>query len=175
MLPREMLWGLRGRVVHGHGRGGTQLGFPTANLQLDESSTQRLAPMSNWVYGGWGVVESAEGISPSAVMPFVMSVGFNPHFKDKALTVEVHFLHRFSADFYDTVVRIVSCYAIREQGAFTTLEALIDIIKRDCHDAATRLPNQFGAAASHSFLTAEPEDRALPHLVAPLAVKNSGL
>jgi riboflavin kinase len=178
MLQREMIWGLRGLVVHGHGRGGSQLGFPTANIELDEETTQRLMPMSNWVYGGWGVVESSADTSSGSplVLPFVMSVGFNPHFKDKALTVEVHFMHRFASDFYGSVARIVACYCIREQAAFTTLEALIEIIKRDCHDAATKLPNQFPAAASHPFLHSKtPEQSSMPYLVAPLSVKSSDL
>jgi riboflavin kinase len=144
--------------------------------------------MNNWVYGGWGLVEaSSSSAEPAAaadessaagiprIFPFVMSVGFNPHFKDKSLTVEVHFLNRFSSDFYGSTVRIVSCYCIREQGAFTTLEALIEMIKTDCRDASARLPNQFAAAASHPFLHTAPEKSSIPYLVCPLQVTTSVL
>lgn len=136
---REAVWAIRGEVVHGHGRGGTQLGFPTANIGLNDAVTTALLPLQNWVYYGWGCVEGLVEDQASVVYPLVMSVGFNPHFKDKALTVEAYFLHKFPSDFYGRVARIVSCGPIREQGAFTTIDALIETISNDCVLAQERL------------------------------------
>ena len=166
-------WGIRGVVVHGHGRGGSMLGFPTANIELNEDTTNRLAAISNAVCFGWAVVEDGEvaGASKAAaegILPMVMSVGHNPHFKDKALTVEAHFIHKFSGDFYGATIRVVSCEILRQMGAFTTLEALIKEIQQDC-DRATEKLNTTMAPWKHStFLTAAPEGDKTPLLVTPL-------
>lgn len=46
------MWGLRGRVIHGIGRGGTELGSPTANVQLlrhdrgEENATKKMRDLT---------------------------------------------------------------------------------------------------------------------------------
>lgn len=158
-VTRSAHWAIRGVVVHGHGRGGSQLGFPTANVGLNPEVTSLLLPLDNWVYFGWGLVEGSD----VEVFPLVMSVGFNPHFKDKALTVEAHFLHKFEADFYDSVIRVVSCGAVRQQAAFTTLDALVDIIRGDCRFAADELKKEeCHAWKSHPFLMGSEVDGGVP-------------
>ncbi|CAG9582671.1 riboflavin kinase/fmn adenylyltransferase-like protein [Leishmania major strain Friedlin] len=134
-------WFLRGRVIHGFGRGGTQLGYPTANLELSEAAIDFLKPYDNFVLWGWGCVEAAEpntweahaedaSHAPLGPFPFVMSIGNNPQFKNVDVSAEVHFLHKFDGDFYGRVVRIITLERIRSQSAFTTLEELIRTI--DC-------------------------------------------
>lgn len=124
------------------------LGFPTANIQVTKetaASTEAvLKDGINHVFFGWGVVEGSlektacgEGCN---VFPVVMSVGYNPHFKDvHTLAIEAHYLHTFKEDFYGSVVRVAVMGEIREMGAFTTLEALIEVIRSDCVEAGKRL------------------------------------
>nr|AGU68201.1 riboflavin kinase [Herpetomonas muscarum] len=141
-------WYLRGVVVHGHGRGGSQLGYPTANVKLDGPTIDALGTYNNLVLYGYGCIEpetpgsadgaiagvngkadtSAQNLGP---FPFVMSVGYNPQFKDVALSAEVHFLQTFPEDFYGHVVRIVVVGSIREMYAFKSLQELIDTINND--------------------------------------------
>lgn len=191
MATPNFSWAIRGTVVHGHGRGGTQLGFPTANVGLDLATTEMLLPLQNWVYFGWGCVEAAAtaasanpvGVEAGQVFPLVMSVGFNPHFKDKALTVEAYFMHKFAADFYGETVRIISCGPVREQAAFTTLEALIEIIRGDCAYAQDRLggsksTHDYLRFRSHPFLTQagssdDPHRNKLPVFITNLAAGSS--
>ncbi|GET92834.1 riboflavin kinase/fmn adenylyltransferase-like protein [Leishmania tarentolae] len=135
-------WFLRGRVIHGFGRGGTQLGYPTANLELSEAAIDFLKTYDNLVLWGWGCVEAVEPSTvnarpedappgPLGPFPFVMSIGNNPQFKNADISAEVHFLHKFDGDFYDRVVRIITLEQIRSQAAFTTLEELIKTIDGD--------------------------------------------
>lgn len=139
-------WVMRGKVIHGHGRGGTQLGYPTANIQLNDEAIAFLQPFKNLVLYGWGCVEppatakaatGEEAVVESPIsdgygpFPYAMSVGYNPQFKDVALSAEVHFLHKFRHDFYDYHIRILTVGSIREQSAFTTLEELIKTIDSD--------------------------------------------
>nr|AGU68138.1 riboflavin kinase [Strigomonas oncopelti] len=129
-IRNQNRWLLRGKVVHGHGRGGTQLGFPTANLELNAATIESLKKYSNLVIVGWGCVEGLPGHA-GGPFPFAMSVGKNPQFKDLELTAEVYFLHKFENDFYGSYVRILCLGATREQAAFTTLEELIKTIEND--------------------------------------------
>lgn len=170
---RKGFWGIRGKVVHGHGRGGSQLGFPTANVRLDDDVIQRLGVFENGVYFGWGQVEASAGASAAAgtdtgsVIPFVMSVGFNPHFRDKALTVEIHFVHKFAVDFYDATVRALVVGHIRDQGAFESIEKLIAIIREDCRVAMDALGTQFAALQKAHFFRESID--ASPYLAVPLS------
>lgn len=138
---------LRGKVIHGFGRGGTQLGYPTANIELDAAAIKFLRPFTNQVLWGWGCVEAAAEASaaqqngdqqmkdalpgPLGPYPFVMSIGNNPQFKNVEISAEVYFLHKFDGDFYGRVVRIIILESIRLQSAFTTLEELIKTIDSD--------------------------------------------
>ncbi|KAK7201285.1 riboflavin kinase/fmn adenylyltransferase-like protein [Novymonas esmeraldas] len=136
-------WFLRGTVIHGFGRGGTQLGYPTANMELSEAAIAFLKPYDNRVLWGWGCVEAAAESDAAAAragdaspeplgpFPFVMSIGNNPQFKNVDISAEVYFLHTFDGDFYGRVVRILTLESIREQSAFTTLEELIKTIDGD--------------------------------------------
>ena len=139
-MSARVVWALRGCVVHGFGRGGSLLGFPTANIALDPPTTRLLLPLDNGVYFGWGCVEGKDAKEP-CLGPYgmVMSLGHNPHFHDKELTVEVHMLHKFDTDFYGSIVRIVVCGYLRQMAAFTTLDALIDMIRHDIDIAKKQL------------------------------------
>ncbi|KAG5492737.1 hypothetical protein JKF63_01317 [Porcisia hertigi] len=143
-------WFLRGKVIHGFGRGGTQLGYPTANVELDEPAISFLKSYDNLVLWGWGCVEAAEtgtedastedaSSKPLGPFPFVMSIGNNPQFRNVDISAEVHFLHKFSSDFYGRVVRIIAVESIRSQAAFTTLEELIQTIDNDVKYAREHL------------------------------------
>ena len=50
-------WILRSEIVKGHQRGGTQLGFPTANLRLNKSITDQLMMFHNTVWAGYCIIE----------------------------------------------------------------------------------------------------------------------
>nr|AGU68216.1 riboflavin kinase [Strigomonas galati] len=145
-------WHLRGKVVHGHGRGGTQLGFPTANLELDAATIQSLKKYSNLVIVGWGCVEGLPE-HKGGPFPFAMSVGKNPHFKDVELTAEVYFIHKFESDFYGAQVRVLCLGATREQAAFTTLEDLIKTIEGDvCNTKRILAMPEYVACEKDSFV-----------------------
>ena len=117
---------LSGAVVHGNSRGGSQLGFPTANLNSEAVQTVSL---DDGVYCGFARIDG------SPYMPMVVSIGWNPQFKDPTRTVEVHILQRFSRDFYGAGMDIDIRAHIREQRTFPSLEGLIEAIQADC-DAA---------------------------------------
>lgn len=89
-------FGLRGIVVEGYKRG-RRLGLPTANLALEslsmpidqcEAAFKEQAQSSDGVYYGLARVE---GISQ--VYKVVMTIGYNPFFKNVSLSIEAHLIN----------------------------------------------------------------------------------
>ncbi|KAG8345671.1 putative Riboflavin kinase [Trypanosoma vivax] len=157
---------LRGVVVHGKGRGGTQLGFPTANLQLDDQIKEQLKAYENRVVYGWGSVVGLPGNETAGLGPFAFaaSVGCNSHFQENILTVEPHFLNQFEEDFYGATVKIVVLGVLREMGVFCSLEALVNAIKEDVRQTRAILDKpEMQRFKDHSLLV----PRLLPSDTAP--------
>ncbi|EEB92260.1 hypothetical protein MPER_09259, partial [Moniliophthora perniciosa FA553] len=65
------------------------------------------------------------------VLPMVMSIGWNPYYKNERLTAEVHIIHEFKHDFYGYQVRAIVLGYIRPELDYTSLEALIEDIDTD--------------------------------------------
>lgn len=118
-------YAIDGVVVEGAKRG-REIGFPTANLAIDN---ELLPP-----HGVYATTVSIEG----AIYPSVTNVGLRPTFGDqRATTVESHLIDR-SMDLYGRAVRLAFVQRLRDERKFPDLEALRDQISADVR-RATRL------------------------------------
>jgi riboflavin kinase/FMN adenylyltransferase len=119
---------LSGVVVKGAQRG-RQLGFPTANLELDPAL---LVPRDG-VYGGVATVRGER-------FRAAISVGTNPQFTagDELAprVVEVHLLD-FDDDIYGEVLGTTFEAHIRSQGVFASVDELVDRINLDVDEVRT--------------------------------------
>ncbi|HXZ62795.1 MAG TPA: riboflavin kinase, partial [Acidimicrobiales bacterium] len=114
---------VRGPVVHGDGRGGTQLGFPTANMAVPED----IALPADGVYAGH--FRRADG----TVHPAAISVGRRPTFYEPGtapVLVEAHLLH-FDDDLYGEHSRVSFAHRLRPEQRFESIEALIAQMRLD--------------------------------------------
>jgi riboflavin kinase/FMN adenylyltransferase len=103
---------LSGTVVKGKQLGRT-IGFPTANIELEEE--YKLVP-KNGVY-----IVSAE-IDGKSVYG-MMNIGFNPTVQGEKRTIEVHFFD-FDLDIYDRHIRVAILQRIRSEEKFESVEFL---------------------------------------------------
>ncbi|KAI1257803.1 hypothetical protein MGN70_000847 [Eutypa lata] len=71
------------------------------------------------------------------VYPMVMSIGYNPFYKNSVRSAEVHILQKFGADFYGAPLRLLILGFIRPELDYAGLEALVADINTDC-DVARR-------------------------------------
>jgi riboflavin kinase/FMN adenylyltransferase len=110
---------LRGTVVAGDGRG-RSLGFPTANLAVEEGAVP-----PEGVYAGW-VRREGE------VLPAAVSVGRRPTYygEDGEALVEVHVLD-FSGDLYGERVEVELAARLRGQERFSSTAELVAAIAGD--------------------------------------------
>ena len=129
------------------------LGFPTANMLLRDDTIASLAAMENGVFYGWGVVEP-EVDQP---IPVVLSVGHNPHFADRDVSVEVHFVRKFEEHFYGCTVRILVLDRLREQRKYASLEALVADIKDDVRRGVELCGTDFAQRYRKSPVLRQPE------------------
>ncbi|KAG0056452.1 riboflavin kinase [Gryganskiella cystojenkinii] len=146
---------MSGTVIKGFGRGSKDLGIPTANLPEEAIAAQE-DHLPTGIYYGWAQVvvknnpslttESASSSTsslatscPATVYPMVMSLGWNPFYKNEKKSAEVHIMHNFHRDFYGDDLRVVVLGYIRPELDYTTLAALIEDINIDIEVAHNSL------------------------------------
>jgi riboflavin kinase/FMN adenylyltransferase len=113
---------VRGTVMTGRDRGGRLLGFPTANLKLQDE----LCPRTG-VYAV--TVEYMESRYKG-----VANIGYSPTFEDNVFTVEVHILD-FNENIYGRNIRVNFISRIRDELKFANIEQLSGQIKKDIDSA----------------------------------------
>ncbi len=109
---------IRGKVIKGRERGGSQLGFPTANIKLHDELCPKIG-----VYAV--TVETTKGHFQG-----VANIGFSPTFGDQMFTIEVHILD-FNHDIYDTRIRVNMVKRLRDEKKFSSIDELAEQINTD--------------------------------------------
>ncbi len=112
---------LKGRVVHGMNRG-RELGFPTANLEVEKT----LIP----AYG----VYAAHVKFDSQCYDGILNIGNNPTFGDVGTSIEV-FIFDFDSELYDHEITVELIDYIRGEIKFPDKSYLIDQMEVDCKQA----------------------------------------
>ncbi|MBM3270880.1 MAG: bifunctional riboflavin kinase/FAD synthetase [Candidatus Sericytochromatia bacterium] len=113
---------LSGMVVAGDQRG-QRIGFPTANLHVDE---RKLLP-SFGVYAGFAAWAGER-------RPCVANLGIRPTFDPPQLKVEAHILD-YSGDLYGQTMTLSLERHLRPERAFPSVEALVAQIRADVREA----------------------------------------
>lgn len=119
----------QGKVVMGN-QIGSQLGIPTANLNLQSDVN---FPMLNGVY-------SVKVHFNGQEFHGVMNIGIKPTFKDisRIKTIEVHILN-FTQDIYGEILKVEIRSFIRSERKFKSIEALKIQFHQDCEVAKSQL------------------------------------
>lgn len=74
-----------------------------------------------------------------AVYPMVMSIGWNPFYKNTVRSVEVHIMHHFDTDFYGSHMNLMILAFIRPELDYVSKDKLIEDIKTDIDVAGRSL------------------------------------
>jgi len=110
---------LSGEVVKGKQLGRT-IGFPTANIQIEED--YKLIPKTG-VYVVKAAVDQKEVFG-------MMNIGFNPTVNGQKQTIEVH-LFEFDADIYGQKIEVSLLEYLREEQKFGSVDLLKEQLNQD--------------------------------------------
>uniref|UniRef100_A0A8C0ZL70 Riboflavin kinase n=1 Tax=Castor canadensis TaxID=51338 RepID=A0A8C0ZL70_CASCN len=111
---RSLPYFCRGQVVRGFGRGSKQLGIPTANFP-EQVVDSLPADVSTGIYYGWASVGSGD------VHKMVVSIGWNPYYKNMKKSMETHIMHTFKEDFYGEILNVAIVGYLRPEKNFDSL------------------------------------------------------
>ena len=110
---------IRGEVQRGKQRGGKEIGFPTANLHVDEED---LIPK----YG----VYVCQVICDGKCYGGVINIGFNPTFSENKLIAETH-IFDFNQDIYGKPIKVNLLQFLRDEKKFSGIQELASQIALD--------------------------------------------
>lgn len=110
---------LSGTVEKGKQLGRT-IGFPTANIKLEED--YKLIP-KNGVYVVSSIIEGKTVYG-------MLNIGFNPTVEGKKLAIEVHFLN-FDKAIYEQTITVSFLHRIRSEEKFPSLDSLKIQLEKD--------------------------------------------
>ena len=65
------------------------------------------------------------------VYPTVLSIGYNPYYKNTQRSIEIHILHSFAQDFYGATLSLIILGHIRPEYDYVSKEALVEDIRED--------------------------------------------
>lgn len=119
-------WFVEGAVQHGEKRGRT-LGYPTANLRLEDGCRLR-----------HGIYAVRVAVAPGEVRDGVASFGRRPTFDNGAPLLET-FLFDFDADLYGRHIEVELVGWIRGEERFGSAEDLVAAMDRDSEQARAHL------------------------------------
>ncbi len=111
-------YSLTGVVVHGNGIG-NQIGFPTANIQID---TTKQLPVSG--------VYTAHTQIDNRVYPALVNIGNNPTVGNAHISVEAHIVG-YQGDLYGQTLSIAFREYLRPEQKFASLAELQQQIEKD--------------------------------------------
>ena len=118
---------LKGHVVGGDQVGRT-LGFPTANIAIDD-------PLKIWpgmgVYAVWVTIDNVR-------YKGMLSIGDRPTLNGKQISIEVHILHFFDT-IYDQSIEVEFISYIRDNHKFENIQTLQDQLNKDRQQAEEQL------------------------------------
>ena len=119
-----------GEVVRGAGRGGRELGYPTANLYFPDS----VALPADGVYCGWFTVLddapiNGDMVSGNRYMTAV-SIGTNPTFGDERRSVEAFVIDQ-DADLYGRYCAVEFVEHVRWMEKFDSVDELLTAMSED--------------------------------------------
>ena len=125
-------YSVEGQVVIGDRRG-TELGFPTANLDIDSD----IVLPGDGIYATWAFINEVR--HPSAT-----SIGVRPTFGLSERLLEVHVMD-FDQDIYGKPMGVEFVGKLRDQETFQSVEELVHQINQDVADSRQVLAQDRGA------------------------------
>ncbi|GAB67194.1 riboflavin kinase / FAD synthase family protein [Plasmodium cynomolgi strain B] len=116
---------IHGTVVKGFGRGSKYLKIPTANISYSNLTSTDIMP---GIYFGISRLKKK-------IYKTVVSIGYNPFFENKHITIEAFLYYKTNTLFYDEDIHLIIVGILRSESNFSYFSHLIHAIQFDCEIA----------------------------------------
>ncbi|ANQ09278.1 Riboflavin kinase / FAD synthase family protein [Plasmodium coatneyi] len=113
---------IHGTVVKGFGRGSKYLNIPTANISYSNLTSTDIMP---GIYFGISRLKKK-------IYKTVVSIGYNPFFENKHITIEAFLYYKTNTLFYDEDIHLIIVGILRSESNFSYFSHLIQAIQFDC-------------------------------------------
>lgn len=91
----------------------------------------------------------------------MLSVGYNPYYKNTHRSIEIHILHNFPADFYGATLSLIILGFIRPEYDYVSKDALVEDIREDIRVAKRSLERSaYEAWKDDAWLKGDGSERA---------------
>ncbi|XP_035514113.1 riboflavin kinase [Morone saxatilis] len=149
----------RGEVIRGFVRRKQRKLGDSLSANFPDSVVDNLpADISTGIYYGWACVGNGD------VYKMVMSIGWNPYYKNTKKSMETHVIQTFKEDFYGEILSVVMVGYIRPERSYDSLEALITAINNDIEEAKLKLelPEHLKLREDNFFTSAPSLSSSMP-------------
>ncbi len=109
-----------GRVIHGSGRG-TMMGFPTANIEID--NPRKLVP-ARGIYLTRVVIDGRDKFG-------LCNIGVRPTFGESDLVIEIFIYHEKNVNLYNLPIEVTLLHRMRDEIKYDSQDALIEQMRID--------------------------------------------
>ncbi|GAW81665.1 hypothetical protein, conserved [Plasmodium gonderi] len=113
---------MHGKVVKGFGRGSKYLNIPTANIAYSNVISTDIMP---GIYFGISMLKKK-------IYKTVVSIGYNPFFENKHITIEAFLYYKTNNLFYNEDIHLIIIGILRSESNFSHFSHLIHAIQYDC-------------------------------------------
>ena len=113
-------YSIKGEIIRGDGRG-KKLGFPTANLSIDNED--KLIPAKG-IYAGECIVKGQKHYG-------LLSLGSRPTFHKDGNIIPEFYIFDFDRDIYGKIMEVNLVEKIRDEEKFNSVDELISQMKKD--------------------------------------------
>ena len=84
----------------------------------------------------------------------VMSVGWNPFYKNEKRAMETHIIHKYDGDLYGKMLSVIMVGYLRAEANYDSLEKLVEAIESDIKNGQRHnLEEQFSVFKTDPFFS----------------------
>jgi riboflavin kinase len=129
----------------------TSTSVPSATA--DTSTPER---SSNHAVADLEYASENKGEGNGVVYPTVLSIGYNPYYKNTQRSIEIHILANFPSDFYGATLSLIILGFIRPEYDYVSKDALVEDIREDIRVAQRSLEREaYGEWKGDAWLRGE--------------------
>jgi riboflavin kinase len=114
----------------------------TTSTTVPSATSDTSAPERSSNHAVVDLEYSSSKAEDETVYPTVLSIGYNPYYKNTQRSIEIHILANFPTDFYGATLSLIILGFIRPEYDYVSKDALVEDIREDIRVAQRSLERE---------------------------------